>query len=55
MFPIGIGHAHAFESAIDYTLSAINTLIHMIFQHETFGGAVQRDKFNGFGWTVLDT
>ena len=55
MFPICVGHAHTFESAIDGALSAIDTAIHVIFQHEAFCGAVEGDEFNGFGWTVFDT
>ena len=54
MFPICVRHAHAFESAINGALSTIDTAIHVIFQHEAFGGTVKGDEFNGFGWTVFD-
>jgi len=48
-------HSHAFESAIDDALSAINTLVHVILQHKSFGSTVKRDELNGFGWAVFDT
>lgn len=54
MFPICVGHAHTFEPAIDGALPAIDTAVHVIFQNEAFGGAVKRDEFDGFGWTVFD-
>ena len=55
MFPVGIRHAHTFKSAIDGALSTIDTTIHVIFQHEAFGGTINGDKFNGLGWAILDT
>ena len=54
MFPVCIGHAHAFEPAIDGTLPAIDTAVHVILQHEALGGTVKRNEFNGFGWAVFD-
>ena len=54
MFPVRIGHAHAFEPAIDGALPAIDASIHVIFQDEAFCGTVKRDKFNSIGWTVFD-
>ena len=53
MFPVEVGHAHAFESAIDGALSAVDAAIHVIFEDEALRGAVERDEFNGFGWTVF--
>lgn len=55
MFPVCIGHAHAFESAIDRALPAIDTAVHVIFQDKAFCGTVERDEFDGFGWAVFDT
>jgi hypothetical protein len=55
MFPVCIGHAHAFEPAINGALSAIDTAVHVIFQDEAFCGAVKRDKFDGLGWAIFDT
>ena len=55
MFPVCIGHAHAFEPAIDGALPAIDTAVHVILQYEALGGTVKRDEFNGFGWAVFDT
>ena len=55
MFPVCIGHAHAFEPAIDGALPTIDTAVHVIFQDKAFCGAVERDEFNGFGWAVFDT
>ena len=54
MFPVCIGHTHAFEPAIDGALPAIDTTVHVILQYEAFGGAIKCDKFNGFGWAVFD-
>ena len=54
MFPVCIGHAHAFEPAIDGALPTIDTAVHVIFQDKAFCGAVERDEFDGFGWAVFD-
>ena len=53
MFPICIGHAHTFEATINRTLTAIDATVHVIFEDETFGGAVERDEFDGFGGTIF--
>ena len=45
MFPICIGHAHTFEATINRTLTAIDATVHVVFEDEAFGGAVERDKF----------
>jgi hypothetical protein len=55
MFPICVGHAHAFELAIDHALTAINASVAVIFQNEPFGGAIQDDQLDGFRGTVLGT
>ena len=54
MFPVCIGHSHAFESAIDGALPAIDTAVHVIFQYKALGGTIKGDEFNGFGWAVFD-
>lgn len=55
MFPILVGHSHALELAIDGTLSAVYTAVHVIFQDKPFGCPVQRDQFDGFGRAILGT
>jgi hypothetical protein len=55
VFPILIGHTHAFELAIDHTLTAIYTTVTMIFQDKAFCSTVQNDELNGLGWTILGT
>ena len=54
MFPVCIGHAHAFEPAIDGALPAIDTAVHVIFQYEALGGTVKCDEFDGLRWAVFD-
>lgn len=53
MLPIGVGHAHAFEATIDHTLTAIDAAVHVIFEDEAFGGAVERDQLDGFGGAIF--
>jgi len=55
MFPICIGHAHTFEATINRTLTAIDATVHVVFEDEAFGGAVERDKFDGFGRAIFYT
>lgn len=55
MFPIGIGHAHAFEATVDSALTTVDATVHVVFEYEAFGGAVERDKLDGFGGTIFDT
>ena len=55
MFPIGIGHAHAFEATVDSALTTVDATVHVVFEYEAFGGAVERDKFDGFGRAIFYT
>jgi|GEM_PF-3040209 hypothetical protein len=54
MFPILVGHADALKLAVDHTLTAIDTTIHVIFHDILFGSPIQDDQLEGVGRTILD-
>ena len=54
VLPIFMRHAHALEFAVDHTLTAIDTAIHVIFHHIPFGGAVQDDQLDGIRRAILN-
>jgi hypothetical protein len=55
VFPVLVGHADALKFAIDYTLTTIDTTIHVIFHDILLGSPIKDNQFDGVGGTILDT